>query len=206
MRLAQPLDDLLQNRSHVKVLRALTALPEGVESSIREIARRADISHPTAGNVLQSLERQGLVNARRSLFADEYRLNRRHELSGKLIRIFEWETALRDTLIGFLRDHLAKRAPWIEEAYLFGSAARGNMRPDSDLDVAVICDAGHASAVEDVLHDISELTAARFGNKIGYVIGTRPIDEITRSGQSGSRVWRAVQKEGIRFWPAEGEN
>jgi predicted nucleotidyltransferase len=43
------------------------------------------------------------------------------------------------TLVRTLQDALGAR-PEVREAYLFGSQARGNTRPDSDVDVAVYVD------------------------------------------------------------------
>src|SRR5680860_1614683 len=45
MRFDSPIDDLFLNRSHVRILRALLRLPEGLPASGREIARRAGVTH-----------------------------------------------------------------------------------------------------------------------------------------------------------------
>src|SRR5712691_9343580 len=102
MRFDDPLDDIFQNRSHVRVLRALVALPEGIDASTREIARRAGVSHPTASTVLENLGRQGLVNVRRRVWADEYELNHEHEVVRRLESLFGWERRLLDALVRFL--------------------------------------------------------------------------------------------------------
>jgi DNA-binding transcriptional ArsR family regulator len=77
MRFDSPIDDIFLNRSHVRILRALHHLPEGLPASGREIARRAGVTHPTALRTLAVLVNVGLVTAARSSAGDAYELNRR---------------------------------------------------------------------------------------------------------------------------------
>lgn len=201
MRLKDPLDDLFQNRSHVKVLRALDQLPTGIDVSIREVARRAGVSHPTASTVLEGLRQQGVVRARRTLLAAEYRLNEEHFVASRLASLFRSEKESMQEVLAFLATEISGRAPWVDEAYLFGSGVRGDMRPDSDLDVALITSSKRASNLQDAMEDVSDLSASTFGNRIQAIIGTRPIPELAEAGRRSYRVWRTVAKEGLRFLP-----
>src|SRR5262249_36726482 len=139
MRLTTPLDDVFKTRSHVRLLRALCALPEGVVVTGRDLARRASVSHPTASQVLDQLSDQGLVLVQRSVVANRYQANRRHTSAGQLESLFAWEGQLLKELIDYLGDGIRTRAPSVTRAYLFGSAPRADMRPSSDIDVAVLC-------------------------------------------------------------------
>jgi predicted nucleotidyltransferase len=197
MRLSEPLDELFQGRSHIKVLRALAGLPDGLEASIREVARRAGVSHPTASGVLDSLRQQGLVHVTRTPWADAYRVNANHVLWAPLRDLLGLERELLDTLVGFLSGALRERAPWVSEAYLFGSAVRGEMEPGSDLDVAVVCAKGREVATEVALEGVGEDVAARFGNRLHTLIGTRPVAELARSRRPASALWRRVADDGV---------
>jgi predicted nucleotidyltransferase len=203
VRLKEPLNDLLQSRSHVKVLRALDQLPTGIDVSIREVARRAGVSHPTASTVLESLRLQGVVRARRTLLAVEYRLNENHIAARQLASVFRWEKDSLHAVLTFLAREISSRASWVDEAYLFGSAVRADMRPDSDLDVALISSSKRANRIQVVMEELSDLSASRFGNRIQATIGTRPIAELAQPGQRSYRLWRTVAKEGVRFLPIE---
>ncbi len=55
MQLEAPLDDLLGTGAHVRVLRALAALPRDFSVSARDLARRARVAHTTAARVLRGL-------------------------------------------------------------------------------------------------------------------------------------------------------
>lgn len=203
MRLKDPLDDLFQSRSHVKVLRALDQLPTGIDVSIREVARRAGVSHPTASTVLEGLRLQGVVRARRTLLAVEYRLNEDHVAAQQLASLFRSEKDSLHDVLSFLAMEISRRAPWVDGAYLFGSAARADMRPDSDLDVALISSSKRANRLQVVMDELSDLSASRFGNRIQATIGTRPITELAQPGHRSYRLWRTVAKEGIQFLPIE---
>lgn len=162
MRLVRSLNDVFASRSHVRVLRALHDLPRGAQASGREIARRAGVSHPTALQVLHSLVEQGLLVLRRSLSANSYALNDVHVLVQPIRDLFERERQIPDQLEAELVDGL-RRIGEVRTAYLFGSAARGDMRPNSDIDVAV--------CPLDPPDDSDELDALyrRFGNRVSLI-------------------------------------
>ena len=202
MRLAEPLDDLLQNRSFVRALRALDSIPEGMEVSTREVARRARISHPTASTVLERLLQQGVVVVRRSLWADEYRLNRGHVAVERLHSLFSWERDLINEVKAFLVENIRQRAKGISAAFLFGSALRGDMKPGSDLDVAVICTSPrYIPKMEQVLEEVSDLAHERYGNRVNAVVGAKSLDELCRSDNRGYRLWRRIKSEGALLFP-----
>ena len=201
MRFTDPLNDVFQGRSHVKVLRALLALPDGIDASIRELARRAGVTHPTASSVLESFRTQGLALRRRTLLADEYRINREHTLMSPLIAILKIESQIQQELETFMRDEIAARAPWVQEAYLFGSAVTGGMQPDSDIDLALICPTRKKDRLATLMEELSEETKLRFGNPLGVSIGTRPVKDLAQPRQSGYRLWQRVAKDGVRLLP-----
>ena len=202
MRFYEPLDDLLQTKSYVRVLRALEGLPNGIEASTREIARRAGVSHPTSSTVLENLRKQGLVTVRRTLWADEFALNERHILTKQLRHLFQVERQVLYETLTYLAKEVRARADWIGAAYVFGSAARGDMKANSDLDIALTCPPRRATQAQALLDSLSERTAERFGNRIHGIIGTKPIADMAKAGQPGYRLWRAVAKDGLQFLPS----
>ena len=181
MRLQEPLDDLFATGSHVRVLRALDALPGSVAVSGRELARRASVSQPTAREVLASLERQGILTVARSLRRDSYRLNPEHVLVPLVRDLFERERSVPQELERGVADAV-RRIGDVTGAYLFGSAARGDMRPNSDIDVAIA--SSHALPEE-----IPELEAIfrRFGNRVNVI-------RLSARGAAGLR--ERVREEG----------
>src|SRR5260370_21287772 len=72
----------------------------------------------------------------RSLRRDSYRLNPAPLLVPVIRDLFRAERSVPAELERELASAI-RSVGGITEAHLFGSAARGNMRPDSDIDVAV---------------------------------------------------------------------
>lgn len=198
MRLERPLDEVLRDRSHVRVLRALEALPRGLPASAREIARRAGISHPTAAKVLASLAAQGIAVVQRAPRADAYRLNEDHVLTERLRPLFEWERRLRGDLGTLLLRQIEERAPWVEDVYVFGSAARGETTSTSDIDLAVTAPGRREDEVERALEPVVQVVRRRFGNDLNIVIGTARLDRLRRRGH-GKKLWERIARDGVRL-------
>lgn len=184
MRLDKSLDDVFATGSHVKVLRALVELPDGLTVSGRDVARRAGVSQPTAAEVLHALEAQGLLIVGRRPRAAYYRLNPEHVLAPILSDIFARERHVRADLEQRVAAGLAGLRD-VEAAYVFGSAARGDMRPNSDIDVAV-------KSRHEVPEEIPDLDALypRFGNRVNVI-------RLRARGAAGLRA--AIAREGKKL-------
>jgi predicted nucleotidyltransferase len=140
--------------------------------------------------VLQRLTRQGVVQSERIGHAYGYRLNREHLAAGPIAEL----SRLAHTLLQRLEDRLES---WVFPpmyAAVFGSAARGTMTEDSDLDLLLVrADntpfASWEEQVSILVADVSRWT----GND------TRPL-EYTVSELHTARdeiVLRDVLKEGL---------
>ncbi|RIK05064.1 MAG: hypothetical protein DCC49_12930 [Acidobacteria bacterium] len=165
---ATQLDVILENRSHVRVLRALHRLPDGFAASGREVARRSGVSHPTASKVLAMLAALGILDVARGASADAYELNREHFLATALGELFKTEAAEFEMLVRFLASELSAIGE-IESAFLFGSVADGTASVSSDVDVAVHAPGLSESQIETALSDLSDRTQRRFGRQLGYI-------------------------------------
>lgn len=197
MRLREPLDDVFRSRGFVRVLRALHELPAGLAVSAREIARRAGISHPRASAVLASLVDQGVVLVRRAPRADAFELNRNHVLAEIVSPLFERERGIPEEFTTFLRTALERGSAVISAAFLFGSAARGEMAPVSDIDLAIISTPGKVEEAERVAAEVAEAVRRRFGSRLSVVIGTSSLRRLSAPGRPGHRLWARVAREGI---------
>ena len=200
MRITTALDDVLASRGHVRVLRALDALPDGFGASVRDIARRAGVAHPRTAQILPALAELGVTKLQRAGRADLYQLNRQHLLFPVLHELFRKEAEVQSELEAFLRKRLSAAMPSVQEAYLFGSVARGESRPDSDIDLAVIVPKASGSAAEAALTALADEVRSRFGNDLGVHLSTEPL--ATRARARGGRgLWTRVAKEGIQIMP-----
>lgn len=85
-------------------------------------------------NALRRLAEQGIVDRTRVGSSDLYTLNREH-LAAPYIRAL---AGLKAELLQRVREGIASWSVPAEYAAIFGSAARGDMRLDSDIDVFVV--------------------------------------------------------------------
>jgi predicted nucleotidyltransferase len=111
--------------------------------------------------------------------------------------IFEWESRVLQDLVSFLREEMLRRIPSVTAAFVFGSVARGDMGPASDIDVAVLCPAEATEGVTVALEEISERVGERFGNQLSVIVADASLDELQTPRRSGSRLWRRIVREGI---------
>ena len=101
----------------------------------REIHRMTESrSQSGVQHVLRRLVQQGIVHAESVGRATSYRLNRSHLAAASIEQI----AGLRDEFLERLRSCLSEWAIAAEYVALFGSAARNQMRLDSDIDLLVI--------------------------------------------------------------------
>ncbi len=192
MQLETPLDQVLETGGHVRVIRALVALPPRFAASARDIARRAGVAHTTASRVLQSLAAQRLVRAEHVARADLYQLNDDHVLARRVRELFASEATLREQLIEYLRAELPRRIGTAEGAFLFGSASRGATRSSSDIDVAIVGPERSGAQLEPELSALSDIVRERFGSELNVII-----DVGKRNARSRPRLWQRIEQEGV---------
>jgi len=155
--------------------------------------------HSEAGvrKALHRLAEQGLVHQRSAGRADLYELNRDHLAAPYVTAI----ALLFDEFLGRAQDHLMAWAPQCEYAALFGSAARGEMQPDSDLDILVVRPA-HVDADDpawlDQLLELERAFTAWTGNDARTLEWSA--EEVRLGVLSGEPVLRDVLRDGIRLY------
>lgn len=125
-----------------------------------------------------------------------FRINRDHDLIPHLQALFESEAqrigALRQTLEelltrGAVREHTLS-------IILFGSNARGDARPGSDVDLLVVTEPGQAEHVQDVLISAIADIQRRFGLRISPYSLTR--QRVQERYQEGDPLMQSVHSEG----------
>jgi len=93
---------------------------------------------------------------------------------------------------------LTRAGPRVQGIVLFGSKARGEAGPDSDLDVLVIVDR------DDLQVDrLAMMTAARVSLEYDTLINTHIVtaERWAEMQRWGATLWRAVQRDGVSLWP-----
>ncbi len=127
------LAELLSSRAKTKVLRLLAKFP-AKEYTGREMARTLGLSHRTVDLALQDLAAHDLVALRRIGRANVYTANR----DNYRFRAFQELVRREEATLGQLMEEIRKGLPPVLSCVLFGSVARGQERPGSDIDLLVV--------------------------------------------------------------------
>jgi|SRR5690606_4128212 len=128
------LDEIFSRWSNVAVLRALNKYVIGISG--REVARAAGITVKNCFTALNDLENIGIVKRVRGGRDHLFSLNRQHYLVKQGITpLFETEKQFVEEIFGDIKKYLKNKC---ESVYLFGSVARKEEEPGSDLDLCII--------------------------------------------------------------------
>ena len=157
--LRYPLTSILGSAGSVRVLRALVA--DRSPQSAPQLAGVAGLTPQGVRLVLDTLARQQLVVVHGSGRIQLYALKPSHPFSGALVALFQKEQRRWDALLESIREVLAKRGPTVSAAWLYGSVAREEDSPASDLDIAILV---HSQTVADQVRE--DLTPIEDGQQL----------------------------------------
>jgi predicted nucleotidyltransferase len=131
-----PLTSILGSAGNVRVLRAL-ASGESPQSA-PQLAQLTGLTPQGARLVLTTLAGQQLVKVHGSGRAQLYALNQSHPFASALVALFQEEQQRWEQLLTAIRETLGQRGRGVRAAWLYGSVARGEDTPRSDLDIALL--------------------------------------------------------------------
>lgn len=169
------LDSILGTTAKVRLLRAL--LPLETPASGREAERLAGVSHRSASRALEDLAALGVLDRTTTPGAHLYQMNREHDLLPALGSLFEAEAARIASLAEEVKRALASAelVEAVDSVVLFGSAARGETRPQSDLDLLVLVnDRSYIEAASGFLGTVSDRLRARYGVRASVLVLSTP--------------------------------
>ncbi len=162
--IANALNHVLGTTAKLDLLRILIQLDS--PTSGREAERLARVTHRSAVKALGELAMVGVLRLTKTPGTHLYQINRDHDFVPPLEALFKAEaarlTSLGDEVRNALRElNLEQR---ISSVAVFGSAARGDTRPDSDLDLLVLVrHHSDASAAQEILGVLSDRLRGRYG-------------------------------------------
>lgn len=161
-----PLSALLGDSGHVRVLRALLSY-DGPLSTV-QIARETGLSRQAVRLVLNDLLTQGAAQAMGTARSRLFSAVAAAPFAAALKSLFAAERTRWESLQSALRDVLLPSAE-VRSAWLYGSVARREDTPESDLDVALVLSDGSSG---DRTRDELDALAARRGVEISLIVLT----------------------------------
>lgn len=168
MRIHEPLDDIIGGKTSVRVLRALSLFPEK-EFTGRQLAAAAQSAPSMVIEELGRFRSQGIVTRKTFGRTHAWKANPRHAIFRILAPAFEEEHKLAMKLLEELR--LGTQDARISRAILFGSFARGDENPTSDVDLLVLTKrAADVESVRVALDALAIRLSDVFGLRLSPII------------------------------------
>ena len=193
MRINNPLDDIFQSKNNARILRQLALFPSRVVTG-RGLARELGMNHATCIRALNSLVDICAVSRKTVGKSSVYEIPSDSVLYNELLKpLFEKETNLLNDLVMILSKGMRQS---LLSIYLFGSVARGDDTPASDIDIAFILKSGvDKRKIEEAL-GVNEREVYSL-----YRIGTNVLlytfEEFERMRKSGHPLVKEIMSEGI---------
>jgi predicted nucleotidyltransferase len=188
--LRQPLSVVLANSANVRVLRELTR--HGGELSATTLTERSKLTKPSVLASLDHLAGLGYVEVLGSLHQRLYRIVAKHPLIPALSALFTAEDHRFQSIIEAIRT--AAIGAGATAAWLYGSVARGEDRPGSDLDVALVFPGNAGSAKAKLRETLREREdALHFSiSVLGF-----DADDIVRLSDENDPWWVEMAKDAV---------
>lgn len=164
------------------------------EFYIQEIGRVLGRKPGSFQRMLYQLEGQGILSSRYSANARYFRANRRYPLFEELRSII-FKTV---GIAGSLKEALAE-VERIEFAFIYGSYAKGQERPDSDIDLMIV-----GAPDEDILLERFEALESSLGREINYQVRTS-LEIVEASPESGPFLLRILEEPKVFIIGQEDE-
>lgn len=176
-----PLTRLLASGGAVRVLRALCLF--GGPLGVSQLAQETGMTPQGIRMALEALAGQQVVVVMGQGRTNLYAIDARHPMTRALKQLFAEEKAHWEAILQSLRATMGKFKN-IEAAWYYGSVARGEDVPSSDLDIAVVVTGDVEATVDSLREALHALEAAHAITS--SVVGVA-LDEV--AGMARDNVW-----------------
>lgn len=188
---SRPLDWLFAAPSHIGVLRAIKDAPEGMSG--RAVARAAGLNHEACRMALVRLETLGIVTRILTDRTQLVRLNRANELVSRgLLPLFRTESELKEEVYSLIRRTFRGRA---KSVTVFGSVARGEERPESDMDLLIVLAGKDDEAVHERAFELRDEVLRRYGIELSPIVVT--LRHARSKAKAGNPLYADIAEQGI---------
>lgn len=191
--LRYPLTIILGTEANIRLLRELSR--HGGMLSSPSLSDRSGLARASVWSALATLEGIGIVSSEGTGKARLYRFNKSHPLATPLGVLFEQEALRYSKIRAVITDTVSAARRPIVAAWIYGSAARSEDRPDSDLDIAVV---SSSETLEAALREIREALVP-YGDEFGFspsVVGLAP-EDVARLSSTEDPWWKSVETDAL---------
>jgi len=197
-----------------KVISILRAMYSNFEKwyYTRELAKLAKVSSWSVSRRFSRLVKEGMVEQRSEGREKFYRLNLLSAKTRKMCELFETERRenffKKNRRLAWILEDFTKKAsdfiPEIQSIVLFGSAARGQATPRSDIDVLVLLPNYEEDRFKKLMNSVDQLASEVSGRHPAKLV---PVVMMTKDFEQGLRDKKRfaidVLKDGIVLFGEE---
>jgi len=195
-----PLTTILGSDAHVRILRELFRY--GGQLSAPALVARSGLAKASVWAGLLSLEQTGVVSVAGSGRVRLYGIRSDHPLRDVLASLFEAEERRFDAMLEAVRSAARGGEHDVAAVWVYGSTARGEDRPGSDLDVVVVARRAAEKVAESTRHALRS-AADRLGF-VPSVTAITPADAV-RLAKARHPWWADVARDAIVLLGARPE-
>lgn len=188
-----PLDEILRSPALVRVLRVLAG--HGGSLGVPDIADRARLTLPSVRSAARSLTELEVVTGVRAGRSMVCALRAEHPLNGALVALFAAERQQAEVALRVVRTAAMALRPAPLAVWLYGSVARGQDLPQSDIDVAIVSAKAQPTAQAEALREAITKKLPERAHRIS-VVALGPAD-VRRLSRAGTRFWRELERDAI---------
>lgn len=173
MRFNTSLSDFIYSETQLKIVKFL--LSHEAAMSEREIASIVKVSHMSVNRAFQKLADINFINFVTIGKAHLWKVNRKSYAYKALTEMVTHISGI-DIPLQELKTVIMKNLPKssIEKAILFGSVAKGEEKPNSDIDLFILVNGQLAKKdVENAIERLSTICLERYGNRLSAYILTK---------------------------------
>ena len=168
MRFTNVIEDVLGNENKTKVIRTFVLFRK--EYYLRELSRLTKIPASSLGRNIADLLNQKLLELRPAGNVNLLYLNEKHPLFRELEALFKKERELFGDIQAQIRNVLTIE-PDVIVAAIFGSIAKREEKPDSDIDLFVVVkNNADIAKINDVLDKLGFELFKKYGNGLSPII------------------------------------
>jgi predicted nucleotidyltransferase len=189
MRFHETLEDILGSKIKIRILRLFYRTRGSFTG--REIAKLIEFSQDATQRALNDLTEQGLLRRDYVGTSYNYYLNEDHMLVDKVVNkaFFAEQDSIRE-IARIFKDQLGNE---FQRAVVFGSVAKKNERPDSDVDILVVVrDGVETEAIEDRINEAANLATAASGNPVMPIVIQAGEYEKKKKAKSRQGIWKEI--------------
>jgi len=163
MKIHNKLDEILNQKSKVKILRFLFS--EKDESTGRGVAGSINMSASTTYEALQEMVKSGILSVRKKGSSKLYQLNDKNYVVKKLLLpLFKKEQSVYSDVVSFIKSRLSRERQGVVSLAIFGSVAMAEDAHSSDLDLLIIAkDNKYKKKLNNLIDKVGIEAAKQFG-------------------------------------------